>query len=52
MPNSPRAGTTTRSLRVEDWLWQRVVQRADSEGTTPSEITRQALERYCNDDRP
>jgi hypothetical protein len=40
------AGTTRRSVRVPDDLWNAAVARAAERGETVSDVVRHALERY------
>lgn len=44
VPNQPR--TPTRSLRVADPLWSDIVQIAEEQGRTTTDVVRDALENY------
>lgn len=46
MPNKPRPENPARPVRVETELWEAAKTTAASEGTTVSEVIRQALRRY------
>lgn len=46
MPNKPRADNPARPVRVEDELWDAAKEAASANGTTVSEVIRQALARY------
>lgn len=39
-------GTTRRSIRIEDELWQAAQEQAQAEGRNVSDIIREALEQY------
>lgn len=43
MPNKPRPENPARPIRVEDDLWAAAKAAAAAEGTTVSEVVRQAL---------
>lgn len=43
MPNKPRLENRHRMVRVEDELWNAADEAAKAEGTTRSEVMRQAL---------
>lgn len=43
MPNKPRPENRHRMVRVEDELWNAADEAAKAEGTTRSEVMRQAL---------
>lgn len=43
MPNKPRPENRHRMVRVEDELWEAADKAAKVEGTTRSEVMRQAL---------
>lgn len=45
MPNQPRPDNPARQVRVEDDLWQAAKSAAEKEGTTVSEVVRDALKR-------
>ena len=46
MPNKPRADNPVRPVRVEDDLWQAAKEAAALDGTTVSDVIREALRRY------
>lgn len=48
MANRPRPDNPARSVRIEDALWEQVVQRAETEeeGVTVSDVVRAALTAY------
>ena len=46
MPNKPRPENRHRMVRVEDELWEAAKAAAADEGTTVSEVIREALRRY------
>lgn len=43
-------GTTRRSIRVDDELWDAALSKADDRGETLSQVIRAALEAYVNED--
>ena len=43
MPNKPRPENKHRMVRVENELWEAADEAAKAEGTTRSEVMRQAL---------
>jgi predicted HicB family RNase H-like nuclease len=45
-------GTTLRNVRVPDELWDAALTRAQRDDTNLSEIIRQALTQYVDDDHP
>lgn len=49
MPNKPRPENPARPVRVEDELWARAKAKARNEGTTVSEVIREALRQYVSD---
>lgn len=46
MPNKPRPENRHRMVRVEDALWNAAREAAAANGTTVSEVIRDALRRY------
>jgi predicted HicB family RNase H-like nuclease len=44
-------GTTHRTVRVDDALWDAAKDKADSEGVSLSEVIREALKRYIEGER-
>ena len=48
MPNQPRPENRHRMVRVEDELWQAAKTTAANQGTTVSEVIREALRRFVN----
>ena len=46
----PSKGTTLRNVRVSDDLWERAKVKATERDTTLSEVVREALERFADDD--
>ena len=46
MPNKPRPQNRHRMVRVEDELWDAAKAAASAQGTTVSEVIREALRRY------
>lgn len=46
MPNQPRPDNPARPVRVETELWEAAKSAASHQGTTVSEVIRQALKRY------
>lgn len=51
MPNKPRAENPARPIRVEDELWAAAKAAAAADGTTVSEVVREALRRYVKRSR-
>jgi len=51
MPNKPRPDNPVRPVRVEDDLWQAAKDAAITDGTTVSEVVREALRRYVKRSR-
>jgi hypothetical protein len=45
-------GTTHRTVRIEDGLWEAAKVRADAEGVNLSEVIRAALVLYAEDRHP
>jgi metal-responsive CopG/Arc/MetJ family transcriptional regulator len=43
-------GTTHRTVRIEDGLWEEAKAKADSEGDNLSEVIREALREYITKD--
>jgi predicted DNA binding CopG/RHH family protein len=41
-------GTTRRTVRIEDGLWDAAKDKAESEGENLSRVIREALSRYIN----
>lgn len=52
MPNQPRPENRHRMVRVEDELWTAAREAAEANGTTVSEVIRDALRRYVKRHRP
>lgn len=46
MPNKPRPENRHRMVRVEDELWEAAKVAAKKEGTTVSEVIREALRKF------
>ena len=46
MPNKPRPENPARPVRIEDGLWSAVRAIAEEDGTSPSEVVREAVKRY------
>jgi antitoxin component of RelBE/YafQ-DinJ toxin-antitoxin module len=46
MPNQPRAGTSTHSMRMEDDLWAAAKAKAEAEGLDMSGLIRRLLTEY------
>jgi antitoxin component of RelBE/YafQ-DinJ toxin-antitoxin module len=51
MPNKPRPENRHRMVRVEDELWEAAKQAARDQGTTVSEVMREALRRLVEEAR-
>lgn len=52
MPNKPRPENRHRMVRVEDDLWREAGEVAAEQGTTRSEVIRDALRRFVKRHRP
>lgn len=52
MPNQPRPENPARPIRVEDDLWAAAKAAAQLNGTTVSEVVREALRTYVADNEP
>ena len=50
MPNQPK--TPTRSIRIEDQLWEASLARAAARGETVSDVVREALAHYVRGQAP
>jgi hypothetical protein len=46
MPNKPRADNPTRTMRVEDHLWNELMSLAADDGTDMSKVARDAFTHY------
>lgn len=46
-PNQP--STPNRTVRISDDLWEAALRKAEEEGTTVTEVIRNALERFLRD---
>ncbi|MBV8711363.1 MAG: ribbon-helix-helix protein, CopG family, partial [Solirubrobacterales bacterium] len=47
-PTIGTAAASVESVRLDPELRRQLIERAQSEGTTPSEVIREALRRYLN----